>query len=65
MRNQVAPCGTQSGYQRHLKYKQVTCQSCRDANYETYMTQIAKQRTPLALARKAFLAQKAIDAEAR
>lgn len=34
MGKKPATCGTLSGYAKHLRLKEVTCQPCRDANYQ-------------------------------
>jgi len=34
MKNYPALCGTNSGFQRHKKYRQEVCESCRRANQE-------------------------------
>ena len=60
MRNQIAPCGTIAGYQRHMKYRQEVCPPCREAISEYNIEWQVKHDSPLAIARREFLRAKAL-----
>lgn len=44
-RNRIAPCGTDAGYQRHLRRKEPTCPPCRAAHVAKN-TELWKRRNP-------------------
>lgn len=44
--SRLSPCGTTGGYQRHMHYRTVVCQPCREAQRE-YMRDYRKARSTL------------------
>ena len=40
----LAPCGTRSAYNRHLRYGQPTCDKCREAQHAYIKGWIAKNQ---------------------